>query len=273
MNPRRLLYSAMKWLGAGSALALGACAADGGPGVDSMEARLEAVCVETPAEVPAGGWICGEERVVECTSHAGATVRHIHVVLGHPSGEGEPETLVCGAVELTPEAEGPFPVGQHTITIIATNLDDDAAQHLCSSTLTVQDTTPPKVTPKTVELWPPNHKMHSFAPLDCVEVEDVCDPDVRVVFLWASSDEPEDDKGDGKTGPDIANLSCEGVSLRSERQGGGDGRVYTLGWRATDASGNAVEGTCEVVVPHDQGKKGAAVGGGAAYTLTAPVCD
>ncbi|GMV43104.1 MAG: hypothetical protein AMXMBFR64_48200 [Myxococcales bacterium] len=273
MSSTRPFHSATSWLVSGAALALVACAADSDSGVSTMEARLEAVCVEDPGEVPAGGWICGEERVVECTSHAGATVAHIHVVLGDQGAGGESETLACEATDLSPGAAGPFPVGVHTITVTATTAEGDSPQDVCSSTLIVQDTTPPKVTPKTVELWPPNHKMRTITPLDCVEVEDVCDPDVRVVFLWASSDEPDDANGDGKTAPDIADLGCDGVSLRAERQGGGDGRVYTLGWRATDASGNAVDGTCEVIVPHDQGKKGAAVGGDLVYTLTAPVCD
>ncbi|MBW1907032.1 MAG: hypothetical protein JRJ24_17370, partial [Deltaproteobacteria bacterium] len=66
-----------------------------------------------------------------------------------------------------------------------------------------------------------------------------------------SSDEPVNDKGDGNTEPDII-LSCDSVELRAERQGGSDGRVYSLEYRAVDDDGNETSGTCTVVVPHDQ---------------------
>lgn len=74
------------------------------------------------------------------------------------------------------------------------------------------------------------------------------------------------DTGDGNTDPDIL-LSCDGVDLRAERSGNGDGRIYTLSWRAEDAAGNAAEGDCHVVVPHDQGG-GGAVDGADAYAVS-----
>ncbi|MBW1758644.1 MAG: hypothetical protein JRJ80_21115 [Deltaproteobacteria bacterium] len=42
------------------------------------------------------------------------------------------------------------------------------------------------------------------------------------------------------------------MELRAERQGGSDGRVYSLEYRAVDDAGEATSGTCTVVVPHDQ---------------------
>ena len=42
------------------------------------------------------------------------------------------------------------------------------------------------------------------------------------------------------------------MQLRSERQGPKDGRVYKLGVRVVDGSGNASEGVCTVVVDRDQ---------------------
>jgi len=64
------------------------------------------------------------------------------------------------------------------------------------------------------------------------------------------------------------------VQLRSERQGGSNGRVYKLGWKATDDSGNETEGKCVVVVPHDQSGR-EAIDDGAAdeMTLKAEECD
>jgi hypothetical protein len=57
------------------------------------------------------------------------------------------------------------------------------------------------------------------------------------------------------------------VQLRSERQGGSNGRVYTLGWTAVDDSGNETDGECVVSVPHDQGGE-EAVDDGPAYEVT-----
>ncbi|MFO0747512.1 MAG: hypothetical protein U1F43_17875 [Myxococcota bacterium] len=224
----------------GGALALGAAAcADEGPGV--TVAPLTAVCVEPDAGVTVD-WACGEPLVVECRAPA-TPVAFIYVDADQvPDG-------VCGA-ELLVSDPGPFALGDHGISVrVATDLSVE----VCASTLTVVDTTPPLVTTHAVELWPPNHKLHTVVPADCVDVVDACDPDVVVTFTDAVSDEPVNDVGDGNSDPDIVDLGPDSVSLRAERSGTGDGRVYTLGWRAVDASGNATVGTCDVIVPHDQG--------------------
>ena len=49
--------------------------------------------------------------------------------------------------------------------------------------------------------------------------------------------------------------------LRSERQGGGDGRKYTIVYTATDCSGNSTTEAVCVTVPHDQGGGALAVSG------------
>jgi len=40
--------------------------------------------------------------------------------------------------------------------------------------------------------------------------------------------------------------------LRAERSGNSDGRVYTITYEATDASGNSTTATATVEVPHNQ---------------------
>lgn len=212
---------------------------------------LTAVCLDQGAPVPAGGWACGEEAVFECTAHEGAYPDYIYVSL--------PSTQACGSATYT-VVPGPFPVGEHTIDVTVT-VGAEPAQAVCSSVLVVRDTQPPAVTPRVVELWPPNHKYHHLTPADCLIIADACDAAPTVWFTSASSDEPDDDLGDGSTTGDIAGFACDGVDLRAEREGGSDGRVYTLGWAAEDHAGNRTTGTCQVVVPHDQGK-GAAVDSG-----------
>ena len=115
------------------------------------------------------------------------------------------------------------------------------------------DTLPPDaVALEPAPMWPPNHSMHRVTVDDCVDVTDGCDPDVEVFFLSATSDEPADARGDGHHAPDIRPDGCDAVMLRAERQGGGDGRVYNLRWRAIDDAGHSIDGTCRVTVPHDQ---------------------
>jgi hypothetical protein len=46
---------------------------------------------------------------------------------------------------------------------------------------------------------------------------------------------------------------CNSVQLRAEREGGGNGRVYTIHMSLTDLSGNVGTATFQVHVPHDQG--------------------
>jgi hypothetical protein len=112
--------------------------------------------------------------------------------------------------------------------------------------------TAPVLTPRNIQLWPPNHKFHTVAVEDCVSVVDACEPNLHAEFIWASSDEPVDDLGDGHFAPDILFDSCHRVQVRSERQGPKSGRVYKLGVRVVDGAGNAVESQCSIIVDHDQ---------------------
>jgi hypothetical protein len=205
---------------------------------------LEIACVDSTDAPPEGAWVCGAEFKVECDTHTGAHVDYIYTKLG-------PEQL-CADVTLTISHPEPFFLPGSYDVIVNASVSGEPAALLCSSTLSVVDTEAPVVETHEVELWPPNHKYRHITPADVVSVVDACDPDVAVWFTSVSSDEPVNDLGDGNTEPDIQNFGCDGVELRSERQGTGDGRVYTLGWHAEDHHGNSVEGTARVVVPHDR---------------------
>jgi len=58
--------------------------------------------------------------------------------------------------------------------------------------------------------------------------------------------------GDGNTVNDIVMIDNSAFKLRAERSGKGSGRVYTLIYRATDASGNVAMVSVTVKVPHNQ---------------------
>jgi hypothetical protein len=147
-----------------------------------------------------------------------------------------------------------YPLGTTTVTFTATDFSGNSAS--CSMTVTVVDTTAPDITvtvsPDT--LWPPNHKMVNI--VATVTVDDICDADPTVVLTSITSDEPDNDIGigDGNTTNDIqAGIGTEDYEfqLRAERAGTGDGRVYTITYTATDASGNEASADATVVVPHD----------------------
>lgn len=226
--------------------------------VGSATQNLAPVCIEDAVDLEDQSWLCPDDLTVEC-ENGGADPSFIYL---EPSGD-LPER--CDEIELSLNDEGPFEVGTHDIVITAqaSSVDGGTAQVVCEATLTVEDTVPPDPIDEIVELWPPNHKFHTILGEDCAR--DACDENLTVTFVYASSDEPVNDKGDGNTEPDII-LDCDRVQLRSERQGGRNGRIYTLGWKAVDDAGNETEGECVVAVPHDQSGR-EAVDDGAAYEM------
>lgn len=226
--------------------------------VQEGEAAVSVVCIDATAEAPAGAWVCPGSTTVECAGPQAVPVGVLYTT----------SSVGCDGVTVTSSVEGPFVPGTHQVTVTVSPTQGEA--ETCRATVVVVDTTPPALTPRTTHLWPPNHKMHSLTPADCVDVVDACDPSVRLFFTSATSDEPVDGKGDGATSGDIA-LGCDSVQVRSERSGQGDARVYTLGVRAVDASGNTADATCRVIVAHDQGGK-EVVDSGPAYQVDAPAC-
>jgi uncharacterized repeat protein (TIGR01451 family) len=116
----------------------------------------------------------------------------------------------------------------------------------------VQPTLTVTVSPTT--LWPPNHKFQEITAT--ITATDNCDPNPRITLVSVTSNEPETGfLGNGDKGPDIQGAALgtddRAFSLRSERGTGGQntGRVYTITYRATDASGNTKDMTATVTVP------------------------
>ncbi len=132
--------------------------------------------------------------------------------------------------------------------------DDGTNIVMCSSTVVVQDTTPPMIrsivaTPNI--LWPPNHKLRPVRLV--VRAGDTCGP-VRWRITEITSNEPEDNLGDGSTSPDWVICGPHKALLRAERSGEGTGRIYTLNVEVSDAAQNTTNRTVQVVVPHDRGR-------------------
>jgi len=155
---------------------------------------------------------------------------------------------------LTPT--GSFAVGETIVTLDA----EDAVAGTSGSddvTVTVADNQAPVLRARAdpFVLWPPNHEMRR---VDIqLQVRDRCgdEGDLQVELVSVESNEPDNGRGDGNTTNDIQDADIgeddRSVLLRAERSGRGDGRVYTLTYRASDAADNETEVEVLVHVPHD----------------------
>jgi uncharacterized membrane protein len=208
--------------------------------------------------------------VAECDSAAGGAVRLDASASSDPDASlfaggdpltftwiaspGEPgeRVVATGAV-----ATATLPLGTTVLRLMV--VDSAGESDTTRLSATVRDTLPPvlSLTPSPAMLWPPNHRR--------VEVRvrwqavDRCDPVPAVTLVAVSSSEPDDapDGGDGNTTEDVygASLGTADVEvwLRAERNASGSGRIYTLRYRALDASGNAAEASAVVSVPLSRG--------------------
>jgi len=190
---------------------------------------------------------------------------------GTPTAADNCGTPTVTGVRSDGEALGaPYPKGTTTITWTAT--DGSGNQASCTQTITVVDNEPPVIVfnGQTPEMWPPNHEYRTFQTTDFVtEVTDNCDsiPVSSVVITKVTSDEIENGNGDGNTLNDIVIAAdCKSIRLRGEREGYGDGRVYTIFFSVQDSAGNVGTGTAKVIVRHNPGET--AVDSGPHYTVT-----
>ncbi len=157
------------------------------------------------------------------------------------------------ATESSPMAS--CPLGVNTVTLVVTD-PFGAMSTPFDALITVEDTTPPalsvSMSPDT--LWPPNHKLTPATAN--ITAADACDVSPAVSLLSAVSNEPDNAVGDGNTVNDIqaADIGTDDrdLLLRAERQGSGNGRIYTITYQAEDASGNSGQQDATVTVPHDR---------------------
>jgi hypothetical protein len=135
--------------------------------------------------------------------------------------------------------------------------------------VTVQDLNDPPVCdlarPSIATLWPPNHKM---VPIEIVGIADPENAQVNITITGVTQDEPVNGLGDGDSSPDATIFQSGLVSLRSERSGLADGRVYQVHFTADDGQGGICSGAVSVDVPHDM--RHAIIDSGQYYDSTAP---
>jgi hypothetical protein len=147
----------------------------------------------------------------------------------------------------------------------------DGCENSASATQTITINQAPTcsiATPSVDFLWPPQHQM-----VDGISIVGVSDPEgspMTIVITSVFQDEPTSGTGDGDAAPDALGVGGATISLRAERAGDGNGRIYHLSFTATDPGGASCSGEVQIGVNHDQGKRGGAVDDGANYDSTQP---
>jgi hypothetical protein len=143
----------------------------------------------------------------------------------------------------------------NTATISSATFEPVQSNNTATTASTVSNRPPDIMLNAPITLWPPNHGYHTVAVAQMVQsVRDNCPISIDdVVIEMVTSDEPDDDLGDGNTSDDIViGADCRSVQLRAERAGTGDGRVYTVTLRMRDSGGAVTRADFEVSVPHSQ---------------------
>jgi hypothetical protein len=138
-------------------------------------------------------------------------------------------------------------LGEKIVTWTATDANGNSVSK--DQKVIVRDTTLPKinitVTPDT--LWPPNKKMIEIK--TSVQVQDIFPVSVKLESIKCNEQDTNFVQG--------AEIGKEDYTffLKSDREGKGNGRIYSITYSVTDSSGNKSTATTQVKVPHDMGNK------------------
>ena len=139
-----------------------------------------------------------------------------------------------------------YPVGTTLITWTARDTAIPANQVSCTQSIVVTDTQAPVITGASADpstLWPPNHKMKDVT--INYSVADNCTASSQInCVLSVTSNEG--------TSADWQIIDAHRVKLRAERDGGGNGRIYTITITCKDSANNTTTKTVTVTVPHNQ---------------------
>jgi len=93
-----------------------------------------------------------------------------------------------------------------------------------------------------------NHKM---VDVSIIGVTDADNDPVAVSITSIVQSEPVTGAGSGNTRVDATGIGQSRAQVRAERSGKGNGRLYRIGFDATDGKGGSCSGSVTVEVPHD----------------------
>lgn len=122
----------------------------------------------------------------------------------------------------------------------------DAAllQRLCTSPCGVPpDVSQAKADPATV--WPPNHQLVP------INILGVTDPSGNPVALRVDEIRQDEPVGSNDDMCSVKGVGTDEPEVRAERNGSGDGRVYSIWFTATGSGHQSSQGIVKVCVPHD----------------------
>jgi hypothetical protein len=183
----------------------------------------------------------------EVQDTSGSTVQVVWTVDGTPA---QTNTIPSGGnithsnVTLTAN----FGLGEHVVVVTASNSGTNVAT--CSTTVSVRDTTPPQISHTQANpsvLWPPNNKM---VPVTISVTASDANQSIGCRIIAVRSNEARvSAMRHSKPEPDWQITGDLTVSLRAQRLGTGQGRVYSIDVECTDAAGNTSMSTVAVTVP------------------------
>jgi hypothetical protein len=141
-----------------------------------------------------------------------------------------------------------LPAGVHTVTLTVS--DGQSGQSTDTVVITVRDTTAPTIQSLSASPSVITKTTHEMLPVTiAASATDGCAGGVTCRIVSVSSNEPISGTGGGDLSPDWEITGNLTVRLRAERSPKGNGRVYTITIRCTDAAGNATTSTVAVTVP------------------------
>jgi hypothetical protein len=154
-----------------------------------------------------------------------------------------------------------------TITLTANSITNAAVNNFAvAEGLVFSSSQPPdcsKAQPSVASLWPPNHKM---VQVSITGVSDPANDPIMITITSIMQDEATNGSGSGDTCPDATGIGTPIAQLRAERDGSGNGRVYTIFFTADNGKGGTCTGSVKVSVPHNNG--GTAVDDGPKFDST-----
>lgn len=146
------------------------------------------------------------------------------------------------------------PVGtRNDLTLVVQDASSPSARNTTAVAVVAGEINSPpdcaSAAPSVALLWPPNH---GFVDVSVLGVSDPDGDPVSVTITGITQDEAVDATGSGNTAPDGEGVGTDVARVRAERAGGGDGRVYSVAFRADDGRDGSCTGAVSVGVPHSQ---------------------